>query len=71
MNLIPAIVQDAQSLKVLMLGYMNNEALEKTLAEKRLHFLAEVKTVYGQKAKHQNIFCTWLILLLIAIMILF
>ena len=30
-GLIPAIVQDRHSGKVLMLGYMNNEALEKTL----------------------------------------
>lgn len=30
--LIPAIVQDADTLAVLMLGYMNREALERTLA---------------------------------------
>ena len=30
-GLIPAIIQDRQSGKVLMLGYMNNEAFEKTL----------------------------------------
>jgi phosphoribosyl-AMP cyclohydrolase len=30
-GLIPAIVQDRHSGKVLMLGYMNNEALEKTV----------------------------------------
>jgi len=29
-GLVPAIVQDAATLKVLMLGYMNEEALEKT-----------------------------------------
>jgi phosphoribosyl-AMP cyclohydrolase len=29
-GLIPAIIQDRHSGKVLMLGYMNNEALEKT-----------------------------------------
>ena len=42
-GLIPAIVQDAQSLKVLMLGYMNNEALEKTLAEKKVTFFSRSK----------------------------
>jgi phosphoribosyl-AMP cyclohydrolase len=30
-GLIPAIIQDRHSGKVLMLGYMNNEAFEKTL----------------------------------------
>ncbi len=29
-GLLPAIIQDARSLKVLMLGYMNEEAFEKT-----------------------------------------
>ena len=29
-GLLPAIIQDVQTLKVLMLGYMNEEALEKT-----------------------------------------
>ncbi|MBO8428729.1 MAG: hypothetical protein IAC68_02200, partial [Bacteroidetes bacterium] len=32
-GLIPAIIQDSTTLKVLMLGYMNREALEKSLAE--------------------------------------
>ncbi len=30
-GLVPAIIQDADTLKVLMLGYMNEEALQKTL----------------------------------------
>ena len=32
-GLIPAIVQDDRTLQVLMLGYMNREAYEKSLAE--------------------------------------
>ena len=32
-GLLPAIVQDDTTLKVLMLGYMNREAFEKTVAE--------------------------------------
>ena len=32
-GLLPAIIQDAVTLKVLMLGYMNREAFEKTVAE--------------------------------------
>lgn len=37
-GLLPAIIQDARTLKVLMLGYMNREAFEKTLAEGRVCF---------------------------------
>jgi phosphoribosyl-ATP pyrophosphohydrolase/phosphoribosyl-AMP cyclohydrolase len=39
-GLLPCIVQDATSHKVLMLGYMNREALEKTLNEKKLTFFS-------------------------------
>ncbi len=34
-GLVPVIVQDSITRKVLMLGYMNGEALDKTLAEKK------------------------------------
>lgn len=37
-GLLPAIIQDARSLKVLMMGYMNREAFEKTLAEGKVCF---------------------------------
>ena len=37
-GLIPAIVQDEQTLKVLMLGYMNQEALEKDQVFRKGHF---------------------------------
>ena len=37
-GLIPAIVQDSTTSQVRMLGYMNREALERTLATRRLHF---------------------------------
>ena len=37
-NLLPVIVQHATTCEVLMLGYMNPEALEKTLAEKKVTF---------------------------------
>jgi phosphoribosyl-AMP cyclohydrolase / phosphoribosyl-ATP pyrophosphohydrolase len=42
-GLLPAIVQDAGSGKVLMLGYMNHEALRNTLAEKRVTFFSRSK----------------------------
>ena len=34
-GLVPVIIQDADSNKVLMLGFMNEEALTKTTAEKK------------------------------------
>lgn len=37
-GLLPVIVQDAVTLKVLMLGYMNREAYEKTQQEQRVTF---------------------------------
>ena len=42
-GLIPCIVQDAATHVVLMLGYMNAEALQKTIAEKRLTFFSRSK----------------------------
>lgn len=42
-GLIPAIVQDAKTAKVLMLGYMNKEALVKTEKEKRVTFYSRSK----------------------------
>lgn len=42
-GLIPCIVQDANTHRVLMLGYMNREALNKTLAENRLTFFSRTK----------------------------
>jgi phosphoribosyl-ATP pyrophosphohydrolase/phosphoribosyl-AMP cyclohydrolase len=42
-GLIPCIIQDAQTSVVLMLGYMNEEALQKTIAEKRITFFSRTK----------------------------
>lgn len=42
-RLVPVVVQDAKTLQVLMLGYMNNEALEKTIAEGRVTFYSRSK----------------------------
>ena len=42
-GLAPAIIQDADTLKVLMLGFMNQAALEKTLAEGRVTFFSRSK----------------------------
>lgn len=42
-GLLPAIVQDASSGTVLMLGYMNREALRATLSSKRVTFFSRSK----------------------------
>jgi phosphoribosyl-ATP pyrophosphohydrolase/phosphoribosyl-AMP cyclohydrolase len=42
-GLIPCIIQDDITLKVLMLGYMNEEALAKTQSEKRVTFFSRTK----------------------------
>ena len=42
-GLIPAIVQDAATGAVLMTGFMNREAYEKTAAEKRVTFWSRTK----------------------------
>ena len=39
-GLLPVIIQDAVSMKVLMLGYMNREAFEKTLATGNVTFFS-------------------------------
>jgi len=42
-GLAPVIIQDVQTQKVLMLGYMNKESIEKTLEEKRVCFYSRSK----------------------------
>lgn len=42
-GLVPVIIQDYLNLKVLMLGYMNQEALTKTLEEKKVTFFSRSK----------------------------
>lgn len=42
-GLVPCVVQDAQTQVVLMLGYMNEEALTQTLKEKRVTFFSRSK----------------------------
>lgn len=42
-GLVPAIVQDARTNKVLMLGFMNEDAYKKTLQDKRVTFYSRSK----------------------------
>lgn len=42
-GLVPVIIQDEQTLEVLMLGYMNHEAYDKTVNEKVVTFFSRSK----------------------------
>jgi phosphoribosyl-AMP cyclohydrolase / phosphoribosyl-ATP pyrophosphohydrolase len=42
-GLVPCVVQDANTNKVLMVGFMNDEAYQKTLSEKRVTFYSRTK----------------------------
>ncbi len=50
-GLVPAIVQDADTGAVLMLAYMNREALEQTLARKRAVFFSRSKQRLWEKGE--------------------
>lgn len=50
-GLVPAIVQDARTKQVLMVGFMNREAAEKTLADKRVTFWSRTKQRLWQKGE--------------------
>lgn len=42
-GLVPAIIQDSKTMRVLMLGFMNQEAFEKTQKEKKVTFFSRTK----------------------------
>jgi len=50
-GLVPAIVQDADTGAVLMMAYMNREALEQTLARKRAVFFSRSKQRLWEKGE--------------------
>ena len=50
-GLVPAIIQDADTRQVLMLGYMNREAYEKTLAEGRVTFYSRTRKCLWTKGE--------------------
>lgn len=55
-GLVPAVVQDAATLKVLMLGYMNQEALDKTLQEGKVTFFSRSKQRLWTKGEESGNF---------------
>ena len=50
-GLLPVVVQDASTLKVLMLGYMNREAFERTQAEGRVTFFSRTRQTLWTKGE--------------------
>ncbi len=50
-GLIPVVVQDDQSNEVLMLAYMNEEALKKTITEKRAYYFSRSRNELWKKGE--------------------
>ncbi|MFL0117290.1 bifunctional phosphoribosyl-AMP cyclohydrolase/phosphoribosyl-ATP diphosphatase HisIE, partial [Tenacibaculum maritimum] len=55
-GLVPAIIQDANTQKVLMLGFMNEKAYEKTIATKKVTFYSRTKDRLWTKGEESNHF---------------
>lgn len=55
-GLVPVIVQDHQTLEVLMLGYMNEEAWQKTQQEKKVTFFSRSKNRLWTKGEESGNF---------------
>lgn len=53
-GLVPVIIQDQQTLEVLMLGYMNQEAYDKTLKENIVTFFSRSKKRLWTKGETSN-----------------
>lgn len=53
-GLVPAIIQHASTLQVLMLGYMNEEALEKTKTEGKVTFFSRSKNRLWTKGEESK-----------------
>lgn len=55
-GLVPAIIQDGNTLQVLMLGYMNQEAYEKTCQERKVTFYSRSKKRLWTKGEESGNF---------------
>lgn len=55
-GLIPVVIQEAQTLEVLMLGYMNEDAWKKTQAEQRVTFFSRSKNRLWTKGEESGNF---------------
>jgi phosphoribosyl-ATP pyrophosphohydrolase/phosphoribosyl-AMP cyclohydrolase len=57
-GLVPAVVQDARTGRVLMLGYMNRAALDRTLATGRVTFFSRSRQTLWTKGETSGHFLT-------------
>ena len=55
-GLVPAIIQDAITKNVLMLGYMNQEAFDKTIESKQVTFFSRTKKRLWTKGEESGNF---------------
>ncbi len=55
-GLVPVIIQDEQTLEVLMLGYMNEEAYQKTDKEQKVTFFSRTKNRLWTKGEESGNF---------------
>lgn len=55
-GLVPVIIQDEQTLEVLMLGYMNPEAYQKTVLENKVTFFSRSKNRLWTKGEESGNF---------------
>ncbi len=55
-NLVPVIIQDEQTLEVLMLGYINEEAYQKTVSEQKVTFFSRTKNRLWTKGEESGNF---------------
>ena len=55
-GLVPAVIQDHQTNKVLMLGFMNQEALDKTLETQKVTFFSRTKNRLWTKGEESGHF---------------
>ncbi|MBE7175132.1 MAG: bifunctional phosphoribosyl-AMP cyclohydrolase/phosphoribosyl-ATP diphosphatase HisIE [Mucilaginibacter polytrichastri] len=55
-GLVPVVIQDEQTLEVLMLGYMNDEALKKTQLEGKVTFFSRSKNRLWTKGESSGHF---------------
>jgi phosphoribosyl-ATP pyrophosphohydrolase/phosphoribosyl-AMP cyclohydrolase len=50
-GIVPAVIQDVQTHQVLMVGFMNREALDTTIADKRVTFWSRTRKRLWQKGE--------------------
>ena len=57
-GLVPVVIQHEETLQVLMLGYMNREAYEKTVSERKVTFFSRSKNRLWTKGEQSGNFLT-------------